>query len=123
MVLENKQIQYKHHGKLYYWWQRKKEFWYYLTKGKFFVCKSLVGDNKELLSEWYLLSKKNGDVEWKLKPEVCFTYLSGVLLIITLRKRDTSDNTIYSLITVGDYMFIDSLTKAQNGKHTSEHRA
>jgi hypothetical protein len=102
-------VDFKNHSKIYYWWQNKKELWYYLWKGKFFVCKTLVNDKKEMQSEWYLYA--NGRTfEWRAEPQVYFGLIIGALLIFKFRRKDGNENNYYSLTSVNDYAFINEVT-------------
>jgi hypothetical protein len=100
-----------------------KEYYYYIFKAKYFIVKSLLEEKandptgqpiKVVLSEWYMNLEKSGGrviTVWLPKPKVYFSYLYGWLFIKILRKKETHPATTeYSLVTTGDYYFIDSVT-------------
>lgn len=106
------ELDFKKHSKLYYWWQRKKELWHYIWYGKLFICKTLINENKEVGSEWYLYIDKD-KLEWRPKPQMYYGYIMGALLVLRLRKEDGNENITYDLVTVGDYAFLTQITQSK----------
>ena len=114
-VLENKDgeftehlqsvIGYKKHSRFYYWWSGKKELWWMVRKGKFFIEKSFIGEQKECTASWYY-NQHGKQFVWELKPTTHYGLISGYLFVKLFRKKE-KHGAEYSLITIGDYSFIE----------------
>jgi hypothetical protein len=105
---------FKKHSKLYMWLYKKRELIWMIFKGRFFIIKSIIDEDKNVVqSEWFMLYT-NKQITWDIKPKMHYGFLNMYLYVKMLTKRERLANIIYTGCEVNDWAFIEQLYSNQN---------